>query len=50
MIIWCIFQVIIAAIRNRNLNLPENSNELYEIGDRERDTSEEKLVHTNQFR
>ncbi|KAG8388925.1 hypothetical protein BUALT_Bualt02G0175900 [Buddleja alternifolia] len=45
-----ISQVIIGAIQGRNLNLPENSDELYEIDDRERDTSEEKILHTKQFR
>lgn len=38
------------AIQNRNLRLPENSDELYQIDEEERETSEEKLAHTNQFR
>ncbi|KAL0459104.1 UNVERIFIED_CONTAM: protein NRT1/ PTR FAMILY 4.6 [Sesamum latifolium] len=46
-----ISQVILAAVHNRHLELPENSDELYEIiDDKERDTSEDKLLHTNQFR
>lgn len=44
------FQVIITAVSNRNLKLPETMDELYQVDDRERDTSEEKLAHTNQFR
>ncbi|KAL3518834.1 hypothetical protein ACH5RR_021423 [Cinchona calisaya] len=43
-------QVIVAAIRNRKLSVPENSIELYEIDDKERDASEEAISHTNQFR
>ncbi|CAI9761605.1 unnamed protein product [Fraxinus pennsylvanica] len=43
-------QVIITAIQNRNLSLPENPDKLYEIDEKERDLSEEKLSHTNQFR
>nr|XP_027068798.1 protein NRT1/ PTR FAMILY 4.6-like [Coffea arabica] len=45
-----ISQVIVAAIRNRKLSVPENSNELYEIDDKERDASEEAIAHTSQFR
>ncbi|XP_051134276.1 protein NRT1/ PTR FAMILY 4.6-like isoform X2 [Andrographis paniculata] len=41
-----ISQVIIGAIRNRNLSLPENSDELY----KGRDSCEERVVHTDQFR
>ncbi|KAH6836998.1 hypothetical protein C2S53_014241 [Perilla frutescens var. hirtella] len=44
-----ISQVIVTAIRNRNMKLPENSDELYQIDDKEKDTSEENLAHTNQF-
>lgn len=44
------FQVIITAVSNRNLKLPETMDKLYQVDDRERDTSEEKLAHTNQFR
>ncbi|KAL2238543.1 protein NRT1/ PTR FAMILY 4.6-like [Sesamum indicum] len=43
-------QVILAAVHNRHLKLPENSDELHEIDDKERDASEDKLLHTNQFR
>ncbi|XP_028108518.1 protein NRT1/ PTR FAMILY 8.2-like [Camellia sinensis] len=43
-------QVIVVAIRNRRLTLPENSEELYEINDKERDLAEEKVSHTAQFR
>ncbi|KAL2485507.1 Protein NRT1/PTR FAMILY 4.6 [Abeliophyllum distichum] len=45
-----ISQVITTAILNRNLSLPVNPDELYEIDDKERDPSEEKLLQTNQFR
>ncbi|XP_073270894.1 protein NRT1/ PTR FAMILY 4.3-like [Primulina huaijiensis] len=45
-----ISQVIIAAIQNRNLKLPENPGILHEIAKKERDISEEKLLHTRQFR
>ncbi|PIN09433.1 H+/oligopeptide symporter [Handroanthus impetiginosus] len=45
-----ISQVIITAIQNRNLNLPERHEDVYEIDDKERDPFEEKLLHTNQFR
>ncbi|GFZ20603.1 hypothetical protein Acr_28g0013080 [Actinidia rufa] len=43
-------QVIVVAIRNRNLSLPQNSDQLYEMSEKERDPSEEKVSHTNQFR
>ncbi|XP_057801698.1 protein NRT1/ PTR FAMILY 4.6-like [Salvia miltiorrhiza] len=43
-------QVIITAVRNRNLKFPESSVELYEADDKEKDTSAEELAHTNQFR
>ncbi|KAK4378777.1 hypothetical protein RND71_000639 [Anisodus tanguticus] len=45
-----IFQVIFAAINNRKLKIPENSDELYEINEKESDSSEPKLAHTKQFR
>ncbi|KAL2507082.1 Protein NRT1/PTR FAMILY 4.6 [Forsythia ovata] len=45
-----ISQVIITAVQNRNLSLPGNPDELYEIDDKNRDPSEEKLLQTNQFR
>ncbi|XP_009795124.1 protein NRT1/ PTR FAMILY 4.5-like [Nicotiana tabacum] len=45
-----IFQVIVVAIENRNLQIPENIDELYEINDKESDSSQQKLAHTKQFR
>lgn len=45
-----IFQVIVVAIRNRKLSLPESPQKLYEIDDKQRDSSEEPISHTNQFR
>ncbi|CAA2982613.1 NRT1 PTR FAMILY -like [Olea europaea subsp. europaea] len=45
-----ILRVIITAIQNRNLSLPENPDELHQVDEKERDPSEEKLSHTNQFR
>ncbi|KAJ4724485.1 protein NRT1/ PTR FAMILY 4.5-like [Melia azedarach] len=43
-------QVIVAAIRNRKLSVPENPDELFEINDKDRDASEEKIPHSKQFR
>ncbi|KAL1567880.1 hypothetical protein AAHA92_03307 [Salvia divinorum] len=43
-------QVIITAVRNRNLKFPDSSDKLYEADDKEGHTSAEKLAHTNQFR
>ncbi|CAA2933781.1 NRT1 PTR FAMILY -like [Olea europaea subsp. europaea] len=46
-----IFQVFVAAIRNRNLQFPENTNELYEINkDKEAAIEAEFLPHTNVLR
>ncbi|KAF3616274.1 protein NRT1/ PTR FAMILY 4.5 [Capsicum chacoense] len=45
-----VFQVIVVAIKNRKLEIPKNSEELYEISDKECDSSQPKLAHTNQFR
>ncbi|TMX05128.1 hypothetical protein EJD97_002176 [Solanum chilense] len=45
-----IFQVIVVAINNGKLQLPENSEELYEISEKESDSSQPKLAHTKQFR
>ncbi|CAI9783782.1 unnamed protein product [Fraxinus pennsylvanica] len=46
-----IVQVYVAAARNRNLQLPEDSNELYEINkDKEAAIEAEFLPHTNVFR
>ncbi|KAJ7977791.1 protein NRT1/ PTR FAMILY 4.5-like [Quillaja saponaria] len=42
-----IAQVIVVAIKNRNLSLP-NPEELYEISDKE--ITEDKIAHTNQIR
>ncbi|KAL3518815.1 hypothetical protein ACH5RR_021404 [Cinchona calisaya] len=39
-----ISQVVVAAFRNRNVALPENANDLYEIDD------EDAISHTSQFR
>ncbi|XVF04901.1 hypothetical protein REPUB_Repub05bG0125000 [Reevesia pubescens] len=45
-----IAQVIVVSVKNRRLPLPENSDELFEINDKDRDQYDEKLHHTNQFR
>ncbi|KAL4335149.1 hypothetical protein GQ457_07G036280 [Hibiscus cannabinus] len=45
-----IAQVIVVAVKNRRLSLPENSDGLYEINDNGRYQYDEKLPHTNQFR
>ncbi|CAN4110848.1 unnamed protein product [Withania somnifera] len=45
-----IFQVIVVAIKNRKLQVPKDSEELYEISDKECDSSQLKLAHTRQFR
>ncbi|PKI57791.1 hypothetical protein CRG98_021858, partial [Punica granatum] len=42
--------VIVAALRNKDLSVPENPNQLHEIDEKERDPSEVKLSHTDQFR
>ncbi|KZV44438.1 Major facilitator superfamily protein [Dorcoceras hygrometricum] len=42
--------VVIAAIQNRNLKVPEDPGMLHEIEENERDISEEKLLNTRQFR
>lgn len=44
------FQVIEAAFRNRRLSLPEDSDELYELKDKEAYVDGGKIPHTNQFR
>ncbi|KAH9322842.1 hypothetical protein KI387_017481 [Taxus chinensis] len=41
-----ILQVFVAAFHNRNLNMPENPNDLYEVYDKEVD----KILHTEQFK
>ncbi|KAL9429765.1 hypothetical protein AB3S75_031566 [Citrus x aurantiifolia] len=43
-------QVIVVAIKNRKLSLPDNPEELYEINKIERVCTEERIPHTNQFR
>ncbi|XP_015874800.3 protein NRT1/ PTR FAMILY 4.5 isoform X1 [Ziziphus jujuba] len=45
-----IIRVIVVAIKNRRLSLPERSDELYEISDKDSLSAEEKIKHTNQFR
>ncbi|GLT70297.1 hypothetical protein SLA2020_423870 [Shorea laevis] len=45
-----IAQVIVVAIKNRKLALPESPDELYEINDKETISSDPKIAHTNQFR
>ncbi|OMP09437.1 Proton-dependent oligopeptide transporter family [Corchorus olitorius] len=44
-----IAQVIVAAIKNRRLALPENPDELYHINEKEKGFREEIISHTNQF-
>ena len=43
-------QVIVMAIKNQKLSLPENPGDLYEINDKETISNEEHIAHTNQFR
>ncbi|XP_057973351.1 protein NRT1/ PTR FAMILY 4.5-like [Malania oleifera] len=45
-----ILQVFVAAIRNRNLPMPENAHEFYEIHDNEARMETEILQKTDQFR
>nr|POF19209.1 isoform 2 of protein nrt1/ ptr family 4.5 [Quercus suber] len=45
-----ITQVIVMAIKNQKLSLPENPGDLYEINDKETISKEEHIAHTNQFR
>ncbi|KAL2511769.1 Protein NRT1/PTR FAMILY 4.3 [Abeliophyllum distichum] len=45
-----IAQVLVVAIKNRGLSLPENPNELYEINEKESVSAEAKIAHTEQFR
>ncbi|KAF9595232.1 hypothetical protein IFM89_038086 [Coptis chinensis] len=44
-----VIQVIVVAIRNRSLLLPDNPDELYDISE-EATIDEEKILHTKQFR
>lgn len=44
-------QVVLLAIKNRKLPLPENSADLYEISDKESSVlAVAKIAHTDQFR
>ncbi|GMI79409.1 NRT1/ PTR family 4.3 [Hibiscus trionum] len=45
-----IAQVITVAIKNRRLALPGKPDELYEVGEDEKGSREERIPHTNQFR
>ncbi|PWA54723.1 hypothetical protein CTI12_AA432500 [Artemisia annua] len=45
-----ILQVFVVAIRNRNLQLPENTEELHDIHDRETGVTSDILQRTDQFR
>lgn len=50
-ILWLGFsKVIVVAIKNRGLSLPDNSDDLYENDDKYSVFTEEKIEHTNQFR
>ncbi|XP_022728732.1 protein NRT1/ PTR FAMILY 4.5-like [Durio zibethinus] len=44
-----VVQVIVVAVKNRRLSLPEDSDELFEINDKVRDQYDEKVSHTNQL-
>uniref|UniRef100_A0A7N0RAZ4 Uncharacterized protein n=1 Tax=Kalanchoe fedtschenkoi TaxID=63787 RepID=A0A7N0RAZ4_KALFE len=45
-----IVQVIVVAIKNRRLTSPEDSSELYEIGEKKSNTNYIRVLHTDQFR
>ncbi|KAK1570470.1 hypothetical protein Q3G72_002428 [Acer saccharum] len=45
-----IAQVIVVAFKNRKISMPENPEELYEINEKYRVSTEERISHTNQFR
>ncbi|KAF3454752.1 hypothetical protein FNV43_RR05200 [Rhamnella rubrinervis] len=45
-----IIQVIVMAIENRGLSLPDSSDELYETNEKDSVSTEEKIAHTKQFR
>ncbi|KAJ0078896.1 hypothetical protein Patl1_24642 [Pistacia atlantica] len=45
-----IAQVIVVAFKNKKQSLPENPEELCEINEKERAATEERILHTNQFR
>ncbi|KAM2468519.1 hypothetical protein FF1_010184 [Malus domestica] len=44
-----VIQVIVVAIKNRNLPQPGSSHQLYEISEKESNYNEEKIAHTDQF-
>ncbi|KAG8363981.1 hypothetical protein BUALT_Bualt19G0078900 [Buddleja alternifolia] len=43
-------QVIVVAIKNRGLSYPESPSELYEINEKDSESTSEKIAHTEQFR
>ncbi|KAH9733784.1 hypothetical protein KPL71_017134 [Citrus sinensis] len=43
-------QVLVVAIKNRKLSLPDNPEELYEINEKERASTWERIPHASQFR
>ncbi|PIN00624.1 H+/oligopeptide symporter [Handroanthus impetiginosus] len=45
-----IAQVIVVAIKNRGLSHPESPNELYEINEKDSESTAPKIAHTPQFR
>jgi peptide/histidine transporter 3/4 len=45
-----IIQVIVVAIKNRGLSLPDSSDELHETNEKDSVSTEEKISHTKQFR
>ncbi|KAK4424482.1 protein NRT1/ PTR FAMILY 4.6 [Sesamum alatum] len=45
-----IAQVIAVAVRNRGLSLPESPSELYEINEKDSESTAARIAHTDQFR
>ncbi|KAL5769458.1 hypothetical protein ACOSP7_013612 [Xanthoceras sorbifolium] len=45
-----IVQVIVVTFKNRKVSIPQNPEELYEINEKDRVSTEERISHTNQFR
>ncbi|KAL5834168.1 hypothetical protein ACOSQ4_013665 [Xanthoceras sorbifolium] len=45
-----IAQVIVVAFKNRKISVPQNPEELFEINEKDRVSTEERISHTNQFR
>lgn len=43
-------QVLVVAVRNRNLKIPENPDELFEVHDQESASGAECIPRTKQFR